>query len=369
LNLDGRYRWQGAQHQFTGRTRLGRTTLQTTFQQSGQRARPDFYLRFTTPLLYLEDLGLTYAPQPDPKKPGPPAGKGPPKMFGDRPLDFAQLQKTDLALRLEADQVLGQDDRMERLQAGAILKNGRLNLGPITFQHAEGFASLAAEVDTHAASPAIKVRVSAEDLDVGKWLAYLHKPLFAQGKLNLLVDLRTSGQTPAALAAGLSGTLGLALEYGRIKRVFNLLASDALDFVFTAPAYDTYTDLRCMALQVNFAKGQGDLQVLYADTPAVRLKGAGQIDLAAQTLKVVLEPEAKRRLFMPASPVKISGDLADPSVFKIPTEEAALLAGDILVPYVTLPARLVGYLWSLVKNDKDGGSPCVDLELQPSAEP
>jgi uncharacterized protein involved in outer membrane biogenesis len=364
LALDGQYRWQGARHQFEGRTRLGRSTLQTTASLSGQGAKPDFSLRFATPLIHLEDLGLSYAPQPDPEKPLRLAPAKSTKLFGNRPLVLDALHKVDLDMRLEADQVVGRDVQLDRLQGGAVIKNGRLLVGPLTFRHQEGFASLAAEADARAAVPAFKMRLSAEDLDLGDLLAYLHEPLFAQGKLNLLIDLHTAGQTPAALAADLGGTLALALENGRIKRAFNLLAADALDFVFTAPAYDTYTDLRCMALQMAFAQGKGDLQVLYADTPAVRLSGSGHVDLDAQTLEVVLQPEAKRRLFTRASPVKIWGDLADPRVLKIPTEEAAMLAGQILVPYVALPARLVGYLWSMIKGDKDGASPCVDLELQ-----
>ena len=50
--------------------------------------------------------------------------------------------------------------------------------------------------------------------------------------------------------------------------------------------------------------------------------------------------------------MRIDGPLQDPSVTKVPAEEAAILAGQVLVPIVALPARALGILWSVISRDK-----------------
>jgi uncharacterized protein involved in outer membrane biogenesis len=187
----------------------------------------------------------------------------------------------------------------------------------------------------------------------------MHAPLILVGNLNLVVDLSSTGVSMKQIASRLTGEFGVVLENGRIQRVIELLAADALDFLFTAPLQKTYTDLNCMAGRLLFEDGIGNIEILYLDTPNVRARGAGSVNLAAETVDVVINPRAKRRLLGRSSPVRIQGPLVNPSIKKVPAAEAAVLAGQIMVPFVALPARALGYLWSLVRNDKDEKSPCI----------
>ena len=64
--------------------------------------------------------------------------------------------------------------------------------------------------------------------------------------------------------------------------------------------------------------------------------------------------------------MRIHGELNDPSVTKIPASEAAVLAGQLAVPIIALPARALGILWSLIGEDQDKNSPCLtDALLKP----
>jgi hypothetical protein len=83
------------------------------------------------------------------------------------------------------------------------------------------------------------------------------------------------------------------------------------------------------------------------------------VSLADETIDVVINPKAKRRLFQRSSPVRIQGQLGDPSIKKVPITEVVALAGQIFAPFAALPARALGYLWSLIRNDKDEKSPCI----------
>jgi hypothetical protein len=53
------------------------------------------------------------------------------------------------------------------------------------------------------------------------------------------------------------------------------------------------------------------------------------------------------------------GPLEDPSVTQTPASEAAMLAGQLAIPIVALPARALGMLWSIISDDKDENSPCL----------
>ena len=118
-----------------------------------------------------------------------------------------------------------------------------------------------------------------------------------------------------------------------------------------------------MVARLLFENGIGTIQVLYLDTPAVRTQGAGSVNLADEIIDFVINPKAKRRLFKRSSPVRIQGQLGDPSIRKVPATEAAALAGQIFAPFVALPARALGYLWSLMRDDKDEKSPCISNSL------
>jgi hypothetical protein len=138
-----------------------------------------------------------------------------------------------------------------------------------------------------------------------------------------------------------------------------MIASDALDLLITAPAKNTFTDLNCLAGRLNFDNGDGTIQILYLDTPGVRARAFGSINLSSETVDVVIKPESKRRLFGSSSSVQIKGPLSDPGVSKIPAKEAAILAAQLAVPIIALPARALGLVWSLIRNDKDEYSPCL----------
>jgi uncharacterized protein involved in outer membrane biogenesis len=186
------------------------------------------------------------------------------------------------------------------------------------------------------------------------------EPLVLGGQFNLFVDLRSRGHSAQAIVKNLEGEAGFVLEGGRIRRAVELLASDALDFLFTGTTMNTYTDLNCAAFRMVFEKGKGDIQVLYLDTPGIRAGGQGDIDLPAERISIVIDSKSKRRFVGRASPVRISGTLQNPSVIKVPADEAALLAGQVFFPYVAIPARALGFLWSMVSADPEADrSPCI----------
>jgi uncharacterized protein involved in outer membrane biogenesis len=207
--------------------------------------------------------------------------------------------------------------------------------------HAAGFTSSEFIIDASGSIPEFILKVTGEDIDVDDMLAYAHEPIIVSGLLNLVVDLHSSGRSPREIASNLKGEIGLALENGRIRRIIDFLSVDAFDALLSTARRSRHRDLHCMINQFSFEDGVGDIIVFYMDSPRIRARGAGNVNLAEETIDVVVHPEAKRRLFRRGSPVRINGPLTGPSVRMIPRSEAAMLYGDIFMPYIAIP--IFGY--------------------------
>jgi hypothetical protein len=57
-----------------------------------------------------------------------------------------------------------------------------------------------------------------------------------------------------------------------------------------------------MAARLQLEDGNGEIEVLYMDTPAVRVRNAGSVALADETLDVVINPKVWLRH---ASPIRM----------------------------------------------------------------
>jgi hypothetical protein len=358
LTIDGHYSSLKQAHIFEGGMHIGKTQFQTHVRQPTGQPRIGLEARITSPCVYLEDLGISPG-KPDEKTPSKPAASSKRPLFNTDPLPLDGLRSNDISLNLQAERVEGQDAAVGPVNLDINLKEGRLHLATSNLSYRQGQLSLESVLDTTGTEPRMSLKLSAEDMDIDNTLTYLRKPVPMEGKLNLTANLNSRGFSTRQMAANLSGELGVAIENGRIQRGVEMIASDALDLLFTAPAKDMYTDLNCMAGRMVFEDGKGNIQILYLDTPGIRARGGGAVNLGNEEVDIFINPESKRRFFRPGSPIRIRGPLRDPAVTKIPAAEAAMLAGQLAIPIVALPARALGMLWSLINEDKDENSPCL----------
>jgi len=228
---------------------------------------------------------------------------------------------------------------IEKLDVDVHLENGCLRVQPANMAYVTGLTDMSLSVDASGAVPSFALTFSGEDMDVDDLLAYAREPVILSGSLNVVADLQSAGVSAHEIAANLAGTIGLALENGRIWRMIDLLSKDAFDMLLTAADRRTYTDMHCLLGYVSFEKGIGTIDVLHMDSPRIRAKGAGKLNLADETVDLVISPERKGRLFKRRSAVRVNGAMANPSVATIPLAEAAELYGTIMLPVVFLPLR------------------------------
>jgi hypothetical protein len=345
-----------------GTATSGKTNVKAAIEISRVDERLQVVANISAPKIYLDDLGIY--PEAGEKKETVKKDKKSrrEKVFSDEPYTFSKLNDMDLSFRLDTEEVIGIGFILNDLNIDVVLKDGLMLIGPAIATYADGFVSLESTLDTRGPEPEIKLNLQAEDIDLADLSSYAHSPMILGGRLNLSIDLQSSGGSPRSLAAALNGELGIAIEHGQVKKTADLMAADVIDFVISARKPGAYQKLNCLALKFEFDDGIGKSRVIYIDSPSVRSQGKGTVNLREETVDFVIQPKPKKGQLGGSSAIIIKGPLARPSVSKLPFKEAARLYGEIFMPYVFLPARAVGYVSYLMKSDKDEESPCFSQD-------
>ena len=368
LALTGRVRKNGQKVDFEGETRFGKTRLKTSvgYSTAGNHT-PRMVIKNTSQLVYLSDLGIK-SEGPEGKtnhKTQSTSNQG--RLFSEAPLPFDLLKDISVSLSIDAGKLIGKDFVLHKLDFDLVLKNGLLRIGPARLSYAEGDITFESTMDTTGPKPEVTLKATVEDMDMDTLFAYLGKPMILGGTLNLAVDLHGVGVSAHEIASSLKGDFGCAVENGWIIREVEMLTADAIDVLTSRLSVaKKRQDLNCMTLRFLFEDGIGTSKIIFLDTPNVRSHGAGTIDLAAESLDVIIQPKPKKGLplFRSRSAIRIQGPLTRPQMRTLPFAEAARLFGEIFMPQAFLPARALGYLWYIMKGDKDEESPCLQLVPQ-----
>ncbi len=359
--LEGQITGNMTRGSFEGTVRFGSSQFSTTISHSRTKQRPSVVAKILAPTVHLADLGF----YPERAEDLPSESKSEPqpdkRLFGEEPLPFHALKAIDLAVSVDVKRMMGENFVLNKLDFDMSLENGKLQIAPAKVAYQNGFASIEFTLNTVGLKPEMAFKVTAEDVDIGALLAYIHEPPSLRGQLNLVVDLKSAGKSPREIATALEGEFGVAVEKGKIKRVVEFMGADAIGFLTAVRSQEEYRDLHCMALRFVFEGGMGKSEMIYLETPNMYARGAGYIDLHTETMKIVLQPKPKKGLRGTTSAVTIKGPIADPKIRKLPFREAAKLYGEIFTPMVFLPARGLGYLWYLIKKDAAEESPCLHV--------
>jgi len=361
-NLEGQITGNMTKGAFEGTVRLGSSQFKTTISHSRTQQRPRVVAKIVAPTVNLADLGFYPEQAEDLPSENKSASKPDKRLFSDTPLSFHALKAIDLSASVDVDKLRGGDFILNKLDVDMSLKDGKLEVAPAKVAYKSGFASIDFTIDGVGSKPQMALKVTAEDVDIGALLSYIHKPPYLKGQFNLVADLQSSGNSPREIATALGGEIGLAIEKGKIKRAVEFMGADAVDFLSAIRSQAEYKDLNCMALRFIFEGGIGKSEIVYIDTPDMFARGGAHIDLHTETMKMVLQPKPKKGFRGMTSAVTINGPIADPKVRKLPFREAAKLYGEIVMPMVFLPVRALGYLWYLIRKDKEEESPCLTME-------
>ena len=256
---------------------------------------------------------LPAAPKPQAAAPAPAHHAG--RLFSDTPLPFGVLRAAngDVAVTIGDLRTGGLDYRS--INVHAVLQNGSLHVDPLAADLPEGKLNGSLAVDGAAPTPPVALTLHAPGLAAAPLFALAGLPGYASGKLEVYADLRSAGASPHAIAAGLDGSLGLAMQGGTIDTALlkNLLGPvlEKANFLGLL-SHGGSSELRCFALRADAHHGVADLRALLLESSLLTMDGGGSVNLGDETLSLALRPQGRVAGTGLVVPMQVTGPIRDP---------------------------------------------------------
>jgi AsmA protein len=248
---------------------------------------------------------------PPPARPAP-AGR----LFSDRPLPFDLLRTVDADVALTVQDLRAGQTNYRALNIHAVLHDGRLAVSPFAADLPGGHMSGTLTADASQPVPPVALTLIAPGLDVATLLSAARLPGHASGKLEVHADLHGAGTSAHAIAAGLSGSLGLAMEGGTVDMTLlnNLLGGVlAKGNLVGLMARGGTTEVRCFATRALAQNGVATINPLLLSTTAMTVDGSGSVNLGAETVDMTLRPRGRVGGTGLVVPVQVTGPIRSPS--------------------------------------------------------
>jgi uncharacterized protein involved in outer membrane biogenesis len=259
------------------------------------------------------------------------------RLFSDQPIPFDLLRTADADLTLAIADVRSGGADYKAIDTHAVVTDGKLAVNPFAAELPGGHLTGSISADATQKAPPVHIVLHAPGLAVKTLLEATHQPSFATGNLEVYADLRGTGDTPRAIAAALDGSLGLAMAGGTIDN--RLLGSVLGKLMNTLNALDLVgkggdSTLRCFGLRMTAEHGIGTIRPLALSSSLLTMTGAGTVNLGAETVAMMLAPQARIAGTAVVIPVSVDGPIRDPAVNvnKLGTAErnAGTVAGAII---------------------------------------
>lgn len=264
------------------------------------------------------------------RPPAAPASPATPPVRRDRlipdlplPLDALNEAEGDVRLTIAALRSGGQE--YGPISGRAVLSGGRLVLDPLSLGLPAGVVAGRAEARADG-RVALRLAHQGAGLDMARLLPLTGLAAGAtRGELELDLDVTGRGRDLRAVAAGLSGHLGLALVGGQVDNA--LLRSFGADIARLFGVQDGgVTPVSCLALRAPAADGVLRTEVLLVETALGTVAGAGQVALGTEQIALRLLPRLAFAGLSVAAPVLVGGTLAAPRVGLDPQGAGAAVA-------------------------------------------
>ena len=255
----------------------------------------------------------------------PPAASPPPaprpatagRLFPETPIPFGLLRQANADLTLSVGDLETGGSDYRSIDLHLILQDGKLTLAPLSADLPGGRLDASLSVDATASPPAVALTLHAPGLEVAPLLAAAGLPGHTAGKLEVYADLRGTGGSPHAIAAGLDGSLGLAMQNGTIdtqllERLLGRLLQKAN--LPGLPSHGGSSDLRCFALRADMQQGVAELRALDLNSSVLSMDGTGSVNLGEETLALQLRPQGRLGGTIIVVPLRVTGPIRSPGV-------------------------------------------------------
>jgi AsmA family protein len=323
-----------------------------TFDQSAEVAMLSGKVH--SKLLDFEDLGpvIGLAPSPRASKPSkpssaastasagpqdaqgqtaPPAPKAPPgnpsrKVLPTAVLDLAKLKSMNADVTYSASDIRHVKELpLDKGSIHVLLKNGVLQLDPISLGVAGGSIAGTIRIDSNLTPAAFNARLDVRGAQLNQLFPTVETTKSSLGKVSGKFDLNGRGNSAAQMLGGASGDVAMLMGRGEISNILlEFMGLDGGEVIKFLVRGDRNVQLRCAAAAFDVKQGVMTSRAIVLDTSDTVINGRGQVSFANETLDLILDPAPKDFSILSfRSPLRIAGTFAAPTAFP----DKAALAG------------------------------------------
>jgi len=302
---------------FTGRVGSSDLSGNVKVHKVGDRRRVEADLR--SRLLDIDDLASVLGGTPTVTASGDTvmtSGAGA-KLLPVASLNVERLRVMDGTLSYRAARVKRNDLDIRKVELGAELKSGILNLDPVSFDFNQGSLNGTARINANRAVPYSSADFRLRGYPLESIVPARDGAPTVTGRALGRARLEGSGASIHDFAANSKGTISLVVPQGRMRSSFaELLGINASAGLGKLLSGDTGTsEIRCAVADFTVSGGTATARTFVIDTTPVLARGTGTIDLGAETMNLRLDGETKQpRLIRLWSPILVNGPLTAPKV-------------------------------------------------------
>ena len=268
-------------------------------------------------------------------------------------LEESVVRQTRAEFDLRVAELDANGKKVGNIRAEGHYLNGIAELEPLRMSYLEGTVDARVRVDTNHSPPSVAIKGEIDKLDMGSLLTSLEMTPLVTGALDSTFDLSVLMDDRAAISKSLNGELDAAIWGGALdSRTIDLGGQNVVRWMFSGSGE---ARLVCAVVALDFSDGRGNAKSIVVETDNVQVVGAGDIDLAADSIALSFTTRPKRReLIDVATPFSVSGKLTEPVVEIAPGVKAGRVAKETL----TLPFNVLGLLLPRARSEEKH-RPCV----------
>jgi AsmA protein len=226
---------------------------------------------------------------PPKKNTGTGAGPNTVEKAKDTPVDLSPLRNLNLDVTANVGEFKVSNIQAQQLKTKAVARGGKLTISPLDAKLYGG--STTGIITADANTQTLTVNQNMTGVQIQPVIKALLDKDMVEGKGNVGINVRTTGNTVNQMKAALGGKVSVSLQDGAIKGINlaerfrnakSLLSSGSNSTQKTDTTQKT--DFSSLSVSFDIAKGVASSNDLNVMAPLFRIGGAGQVNLVSNSL-------------------------------------------------------------------------------------